>query len=795
MSNNRRKIGQVFCCIRCCKILLILFFTAFVGTHTSFAQNESFQSDSTTYVTIPIHLESLKQSNLHWYERIIPFYKAQEKKRERFHKQLQDLLNGDSLLTNRTESLNKLISQLADSISEINNSLEILSNDSLFIANIDSLSKAIGIQQSSLDSLKTILSVTTTVNEKAYLTEIYRFRNGLKPKLNEIREVQFACKSGYENPDSLEVNDSIVRFTQCLKPKTHVLGWYKSWSGDKYQSFNFNYLSAVNLYGYKLEENGRLVKPKGANFHALSSKAIENGCEVYLTVYCKDSHVISKFLNDSIAQEGFYKTLEVELQSLGAGGVVINFEDVFPKYASQFTHFINKVSQIVLEQNRKIKINITLPGDKGDLLYASSKAYEFEFIDHLVERYIILTDDLSSENEHIGKSNSPLNTLEGSNSITSSVEFYTKGLVHPSKLTIVTSYLGVKYQTGFTDNSNRAFKQKEYITYSSLKSDYLNTLDSNISILNLGRDTVQMSTFASIKSKDTLFHFWFEDEKDIASKFQMVLDNPLGGVSIKGLGDDDGYEEFWNVIGTTLTEIDTTILGKKKKSNTKQESLQGFWHIFLEDLDWANDKEIKIRNTSLNDSVYCSLASLAYMVKDTTMYFTQDSKYFCSKQNCDSFNVTTASIYSFCDQPPIKKDIWKIQTYNPLSENEISNCEECFYLQRRFLFYLRVSGITSIAFFVIGLVLALLILRLNLKLENTGLTYKLCRIGLTASLILGVIFLIVWMYFSPSIQRLFSGGSNSNLPMYFATGVVGLILGILITYSLIKAKYHKSDLP
>ncbi len=72
------------------------------------------------------------------------------------------------------------------------------------------------------------------------------------------------------------------------------------------QDYQFDFLSSINYFGFKLMKDGRTIPPEAVsttNIPKVIERAHEYGCAVYLSIYNNSPQEIAAFLESSKAHE------------------------------------------------------------------------------------------------------------------------------------------------------------------------------------------------------------------------------------------------------------------------------------------------------------------------------------------------------------------------------------------------------------------------------------------------------------------------------------------------------------
>jgi spore germination protein YaaH len=488
-------------------------------------------------------------------------------------------------------------------------SLKFASIKSNVIKNKRKIDSLLAREKEYADSLKIksatlrIHSLDAIKNKKKAISTAKQEKNDSLLKI--IKSVKYTCKS-------IKIGES-TDYEFCLEPKTKIIGWHDTLSKGKFKNYNFNYLSVLNLYAYELDINGRpknkekideFKEPKGVIEFAQTK-----GTDVHLTVFNEKSKEIVKFLKDFDAQTTLIKNVSNLIEENGINGINIYFPSIEKREVNLFSLFIKKLHENL--DKYQTELNITIPAIYDDISLENVSAYNFTELNQFVDYYLVTTDKMTKLDNSWAQPASPLKSLEESEfgTINSTVNFYSNGKIPLNKLIISVSYLGIEWPViDFKDRKvNKNYKPNE-IQYNEIVNSYKNNKDFKQK-LKQEFDPIKAATFLNITRRVADFYepkytqIWYENSNSLKIKYNWVLERKLGGVSIRGLGYDDGYTDLWDALGSTLIDTKPTLI-KAKAEKTKECTFKLFEEVESIKQTYINQK-IKRDRTS-NDSLKLS---------------------------------------------------------------------------------------------------------------------------------------------------------------------------------------------
>lgn len=768
--NNQSHIKKTFV-----RIGIFLLLVAFVSRTEAVAQKIEIPASKLDFEKFKF--DSTSQSIL---DRIIkPFkfkYNRETKEKRTIHDYMKAQID-KGLLKIDPAAVDTIMSQL-ESIRITDSS----NNKSLNLANksnaksIDSANKSIQsindklskkASKSVMDSLKILMSAVIQENENNNNQENKDLTSKVNKLLKEIEKVKYSDAAHPGQLDSSKKGDSMIYFRRYLKPKIKVIGWHKAGMNNKFKNYNFHYLSAINLYGYELSVTGAQKNPTDIfEFQedgGVISVARKNGCDIHLTVYNQNADSISKFLNQPIARKKFLNKLDELIKRNQLKGINIYFDHLKEFDSKHFVQFIAALHKNLKSIDRAIELNISIPANKDDESLREIAAYDFSELNTLVDYYLVLTDDLLPSDVQIAQSSSPLfnQDILGEHTIESTLSFYSNGKIPISKLIMTVSYSGAEWTVdNFEGTPNEAKWHPK--NYAEIIKEYAGKKDINDQIIE-GFDPDQVSAYLNIIGPDaeSKKQIWFDDFRSLYLKYTWALENELGGVSIRGLGFDDGRPELWNSLGAALIKIDTTFV---ENPNIKVSSFRKVWKIvtntfhgfslkiFRQDLQWARVVRLKYYDTSKYEGY--------------TRFIRADLPLEESIANYIGKTVI------WTDKFPCKKD--------PKINNEclLPDLTHCYYLYTRWTIYATFFFLCGTLFLILSVLFFIVSFNYERYMVGNDKARSIIRNVPSGFFLISILFAGFWLYLDPSFVGIGAGseeGTNTLLMVYIL--LVGIAVG------------------
>ncbi len=770
--NNRAGIKKSVYKIRWA---ILLFIVTFQFEMASTAQDSIFP------VTVVIDTTlTFEKGDLTFIQKIIQPIKFRSNRnrneKERIYHFMQNLVEKGKLKVDSAT-----VMDITDQLDTINtNSASISKSIDAIVANYKLDKKA---SKEVIDSLK--MQLVAVVEEIAIKDKEIKAKQELLNRnndfLREIREIQFSNDFEKDDPDSLGNKGKKTR--KSLTTKTNVIGWHNPWNKTEYLNYNYSYLSAINLFGYEIGANGRIRNPQDMSEFQKTGGVIQlahrRNCDVHLTVYSKLPAVINQFLNTAAAQKTFINELDVLISNHSLTGVNIYFDFIRASDSQVFVHFIRDVRQFLNSKNRAIQLNISVPAVKDEESLSKITAYNFLELNPLVDFYFVLTNELTSLNNNIALTPSPLYNSDkyGQRTIESTINFYSNGKIPNSKLIVTLSYFGIEWNVedfaGITvrGNAGRQLKYNDIIERYKNNQKLERTVEEGI-------DSSQVAAFLNIselstwqKGKINKKQVWFENSNTLYQKYNWVLENNLGGVAIRGLGYDDGYSELWDILGISFIVIDSVVT---KTESGKAQKFCPCLYDSLKNMTLENSSEVmRIDNW-----------------KEVWLHF---QHYKRINAELSYFEIFAAD-YRLAEISELKYA--KNVPYFGDDKTILENMELCWDLICRWYVYSRIL-------FGITLLFGLMAVFINF-LRNYLYRFKLggetIQVILIAtfwlSVIIALISLLLGLFLEPNLDSIGAGNQGeSHFWILIQAAFIGIVLGIIFKTSIIKNKFKLKNQP
>ncbi len=378
-------------------------------------------------------------------------------------------------------------------------------------------------------------------------------------KLSLVRSLLFG-----QQPllDTIKINDSISEVHGYKVHRTkEIIGFLPYPEAHAKIDAYLRLITELSWYavGFK-GATGSLTTLNGWDTSPVLDSARARGCRISLCIASRDQKNIAELLKDTTAQQKLAMNIVTALRHRHADGVQLALDSLPASSGTAFTFFIMRLAKTLKMGGVTYNLGVRVPAFDPDGIY------ELQTLKNYAD-YLLL-DFTQYRRAYPG----PLAPLEGvrNDDMTTCISRCLNMGIPPSQLIVCLPYYGV----GWKSPDHRTFQgPPDPKTYELLRSDPIyqqpliwepKSATERLDIRN--------------KSKALIERVWFDDERSLAAKYDLIAAKELGGVALQALGDDEGYGELWDVLAYKFTSVDTI-----------QDSIKRHRHKapVLEDWQWS----------------------------------------------------------------------------------------------------------------------------------------------------------------------------------------------------------------
>jgi spore germination protein len=353
-------------------------------------------------------------------------------------------------------------------------------------------------------------------------------------------------------------------------PKKIIFGYLPYWSVSKIKFLQTDKLTDIAYFGLRLNADGTFFSKTDKNepdpgydyWHNdkdladYIKYAQKNGVRVSLTVISHDDEISDKFLDCESCWVTLFESLKNEMKIHNVSDVNMNFEYVDFQDKEKRDKYTKLIQYLNTELDKTYGSSYFTVATFADS-FVQERVTDVESLGKIADGLFIMAYDFHNVNSDNAGPGAPLSGKgdKWSYDLTTMTADYLR-VVPPNKILLGIPYYGINY---VVENTNAYAKRipnddddlgedEKNKSQTQAYSDVMNT----ISELNphIYWDDSAKTPYFTYKSPETgaLRQVFYEDEKSIAAKFDLVDKNGLGGIGIWALGYDGGYQELWGLI-------------------------------------------------------------------------------------------------------------------------------------------------------------------------------------------------------------------------------------------------------
>ena len=352
--------------------------------------------------------------------------------------------------------------------------------------------------------------------------------------LSALRKVRNGSSEIYFSTDTAK--GIVKRFTLKVKNRAEVYGIHNFNRNGNFDDYKFSFLNTI-LYN-SLFVNGKTGNVKDLNgwdTASIVTNAQKSGCKVVFTASIQQASSTESFLASIRTQKAFVENAIFLLKLRKAQGVNIQFDGVHSGNKAAFTQFIKFLSEVLKIQDNSYQVLVTVPA------YQNTDGYDLKVLSEFADRFMV---NFSSINTG---SFGPMTPLKGNKySMETVLSRFLNEDVPPQKLIASVSYVGTKW-------AQPGGKFIQPLTFAEIRRRY----DWPVYYDDESASAVMDSLNKIQSAVRTIF---FDDAVSLEKKYDYIIENGLGGVTIDALGYDRGYGELWDALSYKFAIIDTLYL-------------------------------------------------------------------------------------------------------------------------------------------------------------------------------------------------------------------------------------------
>jgi len=328
---------------------------------------------------------------------------------------------------------------------------------------------------------------------------------------------------------------------QNFQDKMKVFGFLPTWMVGKTREYR-NEMSHLIFLGIETDEKGNLIwdiqskKINNEVYLTQKKKISDNGGKNILGIKLFEDEKIIKLLGDKKAVDNLIKQIKEVIVEDGFDGVNLDFEYQGDPVAILDQDFGALVDGLRLAGIKEISVdvfaNTIIKGEEQNLKTLLKK------IDHIV----VMAYDFHRPGVDFAGPVAPIDSPVGKRNIREIVEKIIAINLDKQKIIIAYPLYGYEWQT-YTKDFGSQIRRGWYqmISWRRIKELLVDT--AFVETSSVKWDELSMTPWLVFEEKGKIHQIYFEDEKSLSAKIDLVKQNKLGGWGFWALGyeGDDEY--------------------------------------------------------------------------------------------------------------------------------------------------------------------------------------------------------------------------------------------------------------
>jgi len=329
--------------------------------------------------------------------------------------------------------------------------------------------------------------------------------------------------------------------------KIKVVGFLPTWMVGKTREYT-NEIDELIFLGIEVDEEGNLVwdfqSKKINNETYLKQKNLiwKNGGKNILGIKLFEDEKLDKVINSEEAQINLINQLMELFKTDKFDGINVDFEyqgNPTAVLSEKFIIFLNKLKQENLGE-------ISLDVFANTIIKGSPE--QIGALMNSVDNLIVMAYDFHRPGVDYAGSVAPINSQPGDRNIMEVVEKVLSLNLDKEKIIMAYPLYGYEWKT-YTKNFESQIKRGWYQMVSYKNSQFLISNDKNIEVK---WDELSMTPWLVFEEKGEIHQIYFENEKSLGLKIDLVKQNQFGGVGFWALGYEGEDLKVWQKLDQLL---------------------------------------------------------------------------------------------------------------------------------------------------------------------------------------------------------------------------------------------------
>lgn len=435
----------------------------------------------------------------------------------------------------------KEVATLKSSTRQVSSELKTMQNSS------KKLMGFLGMSDSSAQNGDTLANTYAPINQKVFLNK-YNF---LYDGLNGDKTNQYLHSLTYDSTTELYENQRNDK--RFLRENTEVYTWYPYWMGDVWKSYDFDLISTISFFSYKIDpKTGNYLNPDQIKLWRetdLLDSAKKHDTKVLLSLALEGEENHLEFLKNEKSWNTTLDSITVLLENRDADGIEIEFIDIPLDLEAKFLEFVALLKDNLSYRfiTKKLTLSLVIP--------ATPDKFPFDLVklDESVDLFIVKGLDYHEEDGTVAAVAPLRNETAGGPSLENTLLNYLDRGLDPEKSILALPLYGSQWSGTF--NPEEGFYTTNFerkVTLSEVNRVFQSK--DSIYMITPTLDETTMTQYFFLEFQDnTSIEGWYDDAFTLSKKMDFALVKKFKGVGLWALGYDLGKNEVWEVVAEKFT--------------------------------------------------------------------------------------------------------------------------------------------------------------------------------------------------------------------------------------------------
>jgi spore germination protein YaaH len=412
--------------------------------------------------------------------------------------------------------------------------------------NTAGLIAALGMGDAS-ENLDTTVNQLAPISQKNFIQEF----DFLYDALNGEKSNKYLFSFEYDSLKDLYKRQGYGQKT--LRENIEVYTWYPYWMGDAWMSYDFNLISTISFFSFKIDpKTGSYLNPDQiAQWRetSLFDSTSKYNTKTLLNMALEGEENHQEFLENEALWNVTLDSVASLLAGRNADGIEIEFLGIPEENAGKFLDFVNFMRNNLDYRfiSKKMVVSVVIPSDPKTFFPNLIE------LDEYVDLFIVKGLDYHEIDPSI-PAVSPLraDTPNGL-SLENTLSEYLENGLNAEKSILALPLYGAQWSGSWDGNEgfySTTFDKK--VTLSEISRIY-QSKDSSY-VINPELDELTMTNYFFLEFPDgSSIDCWYDDEYTLSKKMDLALFNKFKGVGLWALGYDLGSDAVWKLVENKFT--------------------------------------------------------------------------------------------------------------------------------------------------------------------------------------------------------------------------------------------------